>query len=52
LPEGRERKCKQSLDDIEETRGYEKFKEEEIDHTVWRTHFGRGYGPVGRQTNE
>jgi hypothetical protein len=19
---------------------------------VWRTHFGRGYGPVGRQTNE
>jgi len=26
------------------------LKEEAIDHTLWRTRFGRGYGPVTRQT--
>jgi hypothetical protein len=40
------------LDDIEEIRGYEKLIEGELDHTVWRNHFGSGYGPVVRQTNE
>jgi hypothetical protein len=28
------------------------LKEETLDHTLWRTHFGRGYGPVVRQTRE
>jgi len=42
--EGRGRRYKQLLDDIEETRGCEKLKEEEQDHAVWRTHFGRDYG--------
>ena len=28
-----------------ETRGYQKLKEEKLDCTVWRIHFGRGYGP-------
>ena len=28
------------------------MKEETIDLTVWRTGFGRGYGPVVRQTAE
>jgi hypothetical protein len=32
-------------------RGYGKFKEEP-DCTLWRTHFGRGYGPVLRQKTE
>jgi hypothetical protein len=27
-------------------RGYWKLKEEALDRTVWRTGFGRGYGPV------
>jgi len=34
LPKGRGRRCKQPLVVIEETTGYEKLKEEEIDHTV------------------
>jgi hypothetical protein len=28
------------------------LKEEALDHTQWRTRFGRGYGPVVRQTTE
>jgi hypothetical protein len=28
------------------------LKEEALDHTLWRTRFGRGYGPVVRQTAE
>jgi hypothetical protein len=31
---------------------YWKLKEEALDRTVWRTCFGRGYGPVVRQTAE
>jgi hypothetical protein len=26
------------------------LKEEAQDRTLWRTQFGRGYGPVARQT--
>jgi hypothetical protein len=29
-----------------------KLKEEALDRTLWRTRFGRGYGPVIRQTTE
>jgi hypothetical protein len=29
-----------------------KMKEEALDRTLWRTRFGRGYGPVIRQTTE
>jgi hypothetical protein len=28
------------------------LKEEALDRTLWRSHFGRGYGPVVRQTAE
>jgi len=28
--------------------GHWKVKEEALDHTPWRTSFGRGYGPVIR----
>jgi len=41
---------KQLLDDLEEKRGYCILKEEALDHTHWRTCFGRGYSPVIRQT--
>jgi hypothetical protein len=43
---------KQLLDDLKGKRGYWKFKEEVLDSTLWRTCFGRGCGPVVRQTNE
>ena len=33
-----------------ERRGYSHFKEEALDRTVWRARFGRGFGPVVRQT--
>jgi len=45
----RGRRFKQLLDNLKETRGYWKLKEEAINLTVCRTCFGRGYGPV-RQT--
>jgi hypothetical protein len=48
----RERRRKQLLDNIKEKRRYRKLKEEALDRTLWRTHFGRGYGPVVRQTTE
>jgi hypothetical protein len=38
------------LDDLKEARRYWKLKEEAQDRTLWRTQFGRGYGPVARQT--
>jgi hypothetical protein len=28
------------------------LKEEALDRTLWRTRFGKGYGPVVRQTTE
>jgi hypothetical protein len=31
-------------------RGYSHLKEEALDRTIWRARFGRGFGPVGRQT--
>jgi hypothetical protein len=46
----RERRCKQLMDELKEQRGYYKLKEEALDRTLWRTCFGRGYGPVVRQT--
>jgi hypothetical protein len=36
------------LDDLKEARRYWKLKEEAQDRTLWRTQFGRGYGPVTR----
>jgi hypothetical protein len=46
----RGRRRKQLLDELREARGYCKLKEEALDRTVWRTGFGRGCGPVVRQT--
>jgi hypothetical protein len=44
------RRSKQLLDDLKEKRRYWKLKEEALDRRLWRTRFGRGYGPVVRQT--
>jgi hypothetical protein len=44
------RRRRKLLDDLKERRGYSHFKEEALDRTMWRTRFGRGFGPVVRQT--
>ena len=46
------RKREQLLDDLKKTKGYCTLKEEALDGTVWRTGFGKVYGPVVRQTTE
>jgi hypothetical protein len=46
------RRRKQALDDLKETTGYWKLKEESLRSTLWRNSFGRGYGPVVMQTTE
>jgi hypothetical protein len=38
------------LDDLKERGGYSHLKEEALDRTVWRAHFGRCFGPIVRQT--
>ena len=38
------------LDDLKEGRGYTHLKEEDPDRAMWRARFGRGFGPVVRQT--
>jgi len=38
------------LDDLKERRGYSRLKEETLDRSMWRGRFGRGFGPVVRQT--
>jgi hypothetical protein len=48
----RGRRRKQLLNYFKETRREEKLKEAALDRTVWRTRFGRGYGPVVRQAVE
>jgi hypothetical protein len=48
----RGRRRKQLLDDLKKKRRYWKLKEQALDRTVWRTRFGRDYGPVVRQTTE
>jgi hypothetical protein len=35
----------QTQEVFKERRGYWKLKEEALDSTVWRTRFGRAYGP-------
>jgi hypothetical protein len=48
----RGRRRKQLLADLKEKRRYWKLKQEALDRTLWRTRFGRGYGPIVRQTTE
>jgi hypothetical protein len=46
----RGRRRRKLLDDLKEGRGYSHLKEEALDRTIWRAGFGRGFGPVVRQT--
>ena len=40
------------LDDHKERRGYSHLKEEALNRTMWRARFGRGFGPVVRETTK
>ena len=47
------RRCRRRrnvLDDLKEIRGYSHLKGEALDRTMCRARFGRGFGPVVRQT--
>jgi len=46
----RRRRRRKLLDGLKERRGYSHLKEETLDRTMWRARFGRGFGPVVRQT--
>jgi hypothetical protein len=46
------RRCRKLIDDPNERRGYSRLKEEALDRTMWRARFGRGFGPVVRQTTK
>ena len=50
---GRQRRRRRKLlNDLKERRGYSYLKEEALDCTMWRARFGRGFGPVVRQTTK
>ena len=48
----RGRRRRKLLDDLKDRRGNSHLKEEALDRTMWRARFGRGFGPVVRQTTE
>ena len=49
----RGRRRRKLLDDLKERRGYSHLKEKAVDRTMWRSLFGRGFGPVvSRLLNE
>jgi hypothetical protein len=52
VTEGRGKSRKQLQGDLKKARGFWKLKEDALDHALWRTGFGRGYGSAVRQTAE
>jgi len=46
------RRRKKLLNYLKERRGYSLLKEKALDRSMWRAHFGRGFGPVVRQTTK
>jgi hypothetical protein len=48
----RGRRRRKLLDHLKERRGYSNLKEEALDRTMWRARFGRGFGPVVRETTK
>ena len=46
------RRRRKLLDDLKERRGFSHLKEESLDRTMRRARFGRGFGPVVRQTTK
>jgi hypothetical protein len=47
----RGRRRRKVLDDPEERRGYSHLKDEALDRSRWKARYGRGFGPVVRQTD-
>jgi hypothetical protein len=45
------RRRRKLLNEPKERRGYSRSKEEDLDHTMRRARFGRGFGPVVREIN-
>jgi hypothetical protein len=48
----RGRRRRTLLDDLKERKGNSHLKAEALYRTMWRAGFGRGFGPVVRQTNK
>jgi hypothetical protein len=48
----RGRRRRKLLDYLKERWGYSHLREEALDRTMWRARFGRGFGPVVRQTDK
>ena len=48
----RGRRRRKLLDKLKERREYCHLKEEALGRTMWRARFGRGFGPVVRQTDK
>jgi hypothetical protein len=48
----RGRRRRKLLDDLKEKKGYSHLEEEALNRTMWRARFGRGFGPVVRQTTK
>ena len=48
----RRRRCRKLLDDLKERKGNSHLKDEALDRTMCRARFGRGFGPVIRQTTK
>jgi hypothetical protein len=46
------RRRRKLLSNFKEKRGYSQLKEKVLDRTIWRARFGRGFGPVLRQTTK
>jgi len=44
------RRHRKLLDNLKERRGYSHLQEEALGHTMQTARFGRGFGPVVRQT--
>jgi hypothetical protein len=44
------RRRRKLLDDLKEKRGDSYLKEKALDRNMWRARYGRGFGPVVRQT--
>jgi hypothetical protein len=47
-----DKKTRKLLDDLKKRRGHSRLKEEAPDRPMWRARFGRGFGPVVRQTTK
>jgi hypothetical protein len=52
VTERRGRVRRKQLYDVKERRGYCHLKEAALDRTMWRARFGKGFGPVVRQTTK